>query len=362
MKRDALIILCVLCLGGWPSFAQENSPARNAAGAADTCYWENLGIKAIGYVQCSSEVDIDSAYFWLKESVEHLKEASSGAVLYHFADISFQRAKSDRACRKEFLQDYGQAFCYAKTALLSDTTDENRRKQMGSVLHKLSEMLIKCKFISREVLEEAYLSKVRTQETDSVSLCNMLSVLKLLECEDGNLYVEIADSLYRSGKTGETASMLAYAYSEKGEYDACMHYFDEAIALESDEGQKADIAYDAALVLFKGGKWMQARGYCQKALLFNEHYGRAYLLLAYIYASDIRWSRNSDLNKCTYFLVIDKLLKAKSVDPDVAQEADQAISMYASCTPKINDLFLLGYREGDRITIGGWIGETTTIR
>jgi hypothetical protein len=25
-------------------------------------------------------------------------------------------------------------------------------------------------------------------------------------------------------------------------------------------------------------------------------------------------------------------------------------------------LFMLGYKQGDRITVGGWIGESTTIR
>ena len=70
----------------------------------------------------------------------------------------------------------------------------------------------------------------------------------------------------------------------------------------------------------------------------------------------------SALNKCTYFAVIDKLQKAKSVDPSVAEEANKLISTYAAHTPKDADLFFLSLKKGDSVTIGGWIGETTTIR
>ena len=58
----------------------------------------------------------------------------------------------------------------------------------------------------------------------------------------------------------------------------------------------------------------------------------------------------------------DKLQRAKAVDPSVAEEANKLIGTYSGHTPQAKDLFMLGYKQGDRITIGGWIGETTTIR
>lgn len=45
-----------------------------------------------------------------------------------------------------------------------------------------------------------------------------------------------------------------------------------------------------------------------------------------------------------------------------AEEANKQIAVYSAYTPQAKDLFMLGYKAGDRITIGGWIGETTTIR
>jgi hypothetical protein len=56
------------------------------------------------------------------------------------------------------------------------------------------------------------------------------------------------------------------------------------------------------------------------------------------------------------------LQRDKSVDPSCAEEADKLIRTYAGYTPKDEDLFFIGLKKGDAVTIGGWIGETTTIR
>ena len=46
----------------------------------------------------------------------------------------------------------------------------------------------------------------------------------------------------------------------------------------------------------------------------------------------------------------------------VAKEVQKMYSAYSTHTPKIEDLFFLGYSKGQAITIGGWINERTTIR
>ena len=73
-------------------------------------------------------------------------------------------------------------------------------------------------------------------------------------------------------------------------------------------------------------------------------------------------SDENALNMCTYFAAIDRCQRAKSVDPSVTEEANKLISTYSRHTPKDEDLFFLGLKKGDSVTIGGWIGETTTIR
>ena len=106
----------------------------------------------------------------------------------------------------------------------------------------------------------------------------------------------------------------------------------------------------------------RAKKYAQQSISLNSNYGKPYLLIAQMYASSPRWSDENALNMCTYFACIDKCQRAKSVDPSVTEEANKLIGTYSRYTPKDEDLFFLGLKKGDSVTIGGWIGETTTIR
>ena len=49
-------------------------------------------------------------------------------------------------------------------------------------------------------------------------------------------------------------------------------------------------------------------------------------------------------------------------DESVAEEANKMIAAYSTHTPAIEELFFLGYKKGDQVTVGGIINETTTIR
>ena len=61
-------------------------------------------------------------------------------------------------------------------------------------------------------------------------------------------------------------------------------------------------------------------------------------------------------------MAIDKLQRAKAVDPSVTEEANKLINSYKAYTPEAKDLFKLGYKTGENITVGGWIGDASIIR
>ena len=204
--------------------------------------------------------------------------------------------------------------------------------------------------------------KVEANQTDLAYLKKVIDIMKMMRCTESEAYLQASFYAYKIEPTAEAATGCAYQAFKKGDIDGAVKFFDEAIQLETDNVKKAEKAYAAAAVLASAKKLSQARSYCQKAISFNENYGAPYILIANLYAMSPNWSDESALNKCTYFAVIDKLQRAKAVDPSVAEEANKLIGTYSGHTPQAKDLFMLGYKQGDRITIGGWIGETTTIR
>ncbi|WP_418699197.1 tetratricopeptide repeat protein [Bacteroides sp.] len=320
-----------------------------------------LGAKAVDYLQYAPNPDLNTAYGWLKESVEAEKGNSKGAVLHYFLDVSMQKVKANTDHTDQFFQDYINASQYADDAIKAET-NEKKKEVLQTIKDNLVAMFVQSGVADCESLQQIYGPKVEENKTDSAYLKKALNILKLMKCNESEVYFKASEYMYRIDPTADAAVGVAYMYYKKGDFDNAVKYFDEALNKETDNAKKAEMAYVTAAALMQAKKLSQARSYCMKAISFNENYGDPYILLAQMYGSNPNWNDEPALNKCTYFVVIDKLQRAKAVDPSVTDRANELISTYSRHTPQAKDLFMLGYKAGDRITIGGWIGETTTIR
>ena len=322
---------------------------------------EVLGNKAINYIAYAPNIDVNQAYAWLKESLDTEKGGSKGPILHYFLDMSLNKLKGDPNHKEQFIQDYLLASEYADAAIAAETNEAKKKNFMG-IKDNLVALFVNSGTADCESLQSIYGPKVEANQTDLAYLKKVIDIMKMMRCTESEAYLQASYYAYKMEPTAEAATGCAYQAFKKGDIDGAVKFFDEAVNLETDNMKKAEKAYAAAAVLASAKKLSQARAYCQKAIGFNENYGAPYILIANLYAMSPNWSDESALNKCTYFAVIDKLQKAKSVDPSVTEEVNKMISRYSAYTPQAKDLFMLGYKAGDRITIGGWIGESTTIR
>ncbi|WP_291529710.1 tetratricopeptide repeat protein [Bacteroides sp. UBA939] len=321
----------------------------------------SLGTKVIDYITYAPKLDVNQAYTWFKESVDAEKASSDGAVLHYFLDMSLNKLKIDANHKEQFIQDYLTVSEYADEAVAAE---ENAAKKanLQQIKANLEAMFINSGTADCESLQNIYGPKIEASQSDSTYLKKAISVLKMMRCTESEAYFQASYYMYKINPTADAATGCGYMSYKKGDYEAAIKYFDEGLNLETDAEKKAPLAYTVAAILLDAKKLSQARSYVQKAISYKEDYGNAYILLAQIYASSPNWSDESALNKCTYFVVIDKLQRAKAIDSSVTDKANELISTYARYTPKAEDLFMLGYKAGDRITVGGWIGESTTIR
>lgn len=182
-----------------------------------------------------------------------------------------------------------------------------------------------------------------------------------LGCTENNCYFKASEYAHAINPTAETAIGVAYMMAKQKKFDLAHKYFEDALSLETDSLKKAEYAYTAGLIMSTNKEYSVARKLARIAIKNNPNYGNPYILIAKLYASNHKWSDEAALNSCTYCLVIDKLVRAKSVDPSVAEEARKLIATYSAYLPKKADLFFLNLKVGQRINIGGWIGESTTI-
>ena len=334
---------------------QLNTLSRTKATKGDI-----MGTKAHDYFTMGGS-DNNEVYAMFAEAVAAEKHNLPYYVLMEFVDASARKVKADEAHKEQFVQDYIAASGYANEAL-NAATKESAKKNYKTAKENIDAHFINSGVATCDNLQAIYAPKVEASKTDLEYLKQVVKVMKMLGCTESEAYFAASEYAHAIEPTAETAIGCGYMYYKKGDFDKCISYFDNAIELEQDPIKKADYNYSAAAVLFANKQLSKAKQYARKAIELNGEWGKPYMLIAQMYASSPNWSDEGALNKCTFFAVIDKLQKAKSVDPSCAEEADKLIRTYAGYTPKDEDLFFIGLKKGNAVTIGGWIGETTTIR
>ena len=319
-----------------------------------------LGTKAHDYFSMGG-ADNNEAYAMFAEAVAAEKSNLPYYVLMEFIDASARKVKADESHKEQFVQDYIAASGYANEAL-NAAKKESAKKNYQTAKENIDAHFINSGVATCDNLQAIYAPKVEASKTDLEYLKQVVKVMKMLGCTESEAYFAASEYAHAIEPTAETAIGCGYMYYKKGDFDKCITYFDNAIELEQDPIKKADYCYSAAAVLFSNKQLSKAKQYARKSIELNGSNGKPYILIAQMYASSPKWNDEAALNKCTFFAVIDKLQKAKSVDESVTEQANELIRTYSGYTPKDEDLFFIGLKKGDAVTIGGWIGETTTIR
>lgn len=321
-----------------------------------------IGMKAHDYIAFSGKAtNVDQAYGWVKEALELEKENADYFLFMDMMDMSSRKLKANETHKEQFIQDYLLTSGFAESAV------KVQKNEKMKALYKTTKDNVDAYFInsgaaSCENLQNIYGPKVAQNKTNLEYLKQVINVMQLLKCTEEEAYFQASEAAHVIEPTAATAAGCGYMYYKKDDINKSIEYFDQAIELEQDPIKKAEYSYTAGVILSSKKQLSRAKQYCNKAISFNNNYGDPYILIAQMYASSPNWSDEAALNKCTFFAVIDKLQRAKSVDPNVTDKANELIRTYSAYTPKDEDLFFLGLKKGNSVTIGGWIGETTTIR
>ena len=343
-----------------------------------------LGRKAMAYIQHYKNANVDTVYNMLSRSVELEKGQSEYTVTERLIKYSALKYKTDNTHGEQLIEDYLNASVYivevldkyhdkikeyeAKFAETGLARDSMYAVNFGKMIDasRISKSNIDAYFInsgaaSCEDLNKIYMPTLDTNKDNIEYLNKVISVMSMLKCTNEDAYLTASEYALAIEPTSKAAMGCGYRYFKRGEIEKAMELFDQAIELETSVTAKAELCYKVGAVNFSLNKFSKARSYALQALSLNSKYGMPYILIAQCYAAAPNWGDDATLNACTYYLCIDKLERAKAVDPSVKREADKYIATYKKYYPKTEEIFMRGL-SGKSITIGGWINETTTIR
>ncbi len=153
------------------------------------------------------------------------------------------------------------------------------------------------------------------------------------------------ESIYRGQGRSSEADALAVRIFEMGTPD-----------------DKARFVYSQAQDLFNAGKYSQARTKAREAISHVPNYGKAYILIARMYAKSANSCGSKEFEKrMAYVAAANKIHQAIRVNPSLKSQGNRYLKNYRGNFPDKTLIFNLGKTSGASHRVGCWIGETVRI-
>ncbi len=240
----------------------------------------------------------------------------------------------------------------------NDTAQANKWLPVKKMLDSQFEPYATC-----DEIEKIYTRKFKQSPDDTTLLKKITRLLDHKECTDRDLFFQATTNLHKARPTGQSAYLMGKLNMIKGDTQKAESYFGEAIP-NLDDVLKAKTCYYLAKINCDQNSFNEARSYALKSLALNPADGKCYMLIGNLYAANAASCGGSDeiASRAAYWVAVDKFIKARNVDPSIADEANKAIATYSSYFPTLERLFFNEIKEGSSYNVGCWIGETTIVR
>ena len=334
-----------------------------------------LGEKGLAYIDYYGESKYNEARECLRASAEGMGSKSKMAVLKALMDVSYALYKEEPSTKAEqLIGDYELA-----SGLLADQAADPNNKN-AELAAKQKDYVDNIFAISGAAdcnkLDELYWDDVEDNKSNLDVLQKIIKLYKRVRCTESDIYFAACEAAHKLQPTDESAAGCASMAARKGDYEAAVKYYDQAIQLATVEEEFEDVAdyqYNAAVYCFANLKrYPETRKYAQASIAtltklgMTKGQGRCYLIIGMAYAATRLYGndpKGTILNKTVYWAAVDKFVKAKQIDPSVEAAANDYISTYVKYFPTKEERFDLPNEfSGSTYYVGGWIGETTTIR
>ena len=202
-----------------------------------------------------------------------------------------------------------------------------------------------------------------SHQNDGVWLRRAVSRMFNKECTDDPFYDTLVEAYVKADPSPQASVFYAGILMKNGETAKATEYFKQAVEQEQDPYKKSGYLLKIAQNRMKKGAKSEARSYCYQALKYAPSNGKAYLLIASMYASSANSCGTDVVSKRTvYVAAVNKAMKAKQVDPSISSIANRYIKAYTANMPTKKDLFMAGIASGTPHKIGCWINETVAVR
>lgn len=294
----------------------------------------------------------------LLEAMKNSEEKDIYPVPFWYLEAVIDAVKAGLLDKEEVLNAYERAAAVLEKVKAGSPNDTNIDNAMTG-LDALLEPYASC-----TELVSLYEKKYESNKTNLAFLKKATIMLDGRGCTSENIFFKLSEALHAIEPTAQSAYLMAKMCYAKKYYKMSIDYIaPHAKSLEKDN-EKINAYMLLADSYLNLSQFSAGRDACTAILAINPNEGRAYLMLGNLYAAGAKSCGDGTTigQRAPYWAAVDKFVKAKQLDPSVAETADKLIAAYRGSFPSGDELFTYGLKEGDSYSIHCWFVETTTIR
>ncbi len=250
---------------------------------------------------------------------------------------------------------------------------ESSKARMNSHFKPIEDEIFDCEYFKGKLLPE-----VEKNPEDLEVLKYAYNKLRIQGCDTSATFMMDLKGKYEAKASEVNAALEAEflannpgvaakrAYDE-GKFEEAISLYEEAISKAEEEGDKdkqAEYYFGIASIQYRKLENKRgAREFAKKAASLRDGWGRPYMLIGDMYAASSRTCGNDGYSRgLAVIAAIDKYSYAKSIDSDVAEEANRKIGLYRGSMPTKEDVFQRSLKVGTPVRVACWIGETVKVR
>ena len=325
----------------------------------------HLGSKAIMLNKYRPQNYVE-VYNLISRTFEVAGNSTAYGVLKLYMIVAMNRYNKEEITKDEMVNIYS-SISDALASQIENEAKEDKKAKIEDAAKAVEDLFVNSSAADCKSIIDVFSPKFEADPTNvelAKKIVNLLRKGNSDECKLSDLYMRAAIVMYENEKSSSAAHAIGQAYFKRGESGKAEQYYNEAISLEEVGSKKADMYYELGLLYFTSmNNYAKARQAARNALSADPSCGKAYILIGKVYAAGGKdCGEDAFQKKCLYWLVVDQFQKAKNVDSSVASEANQLIARYSEHFPSSQDAFWADMKEGQTVTIGCWINETTTAR
>ena len=209
---------------------------------------------------------------------------------------------------------------------------------------------VDCNFVRKNLAP-----KFKANPTDIVLAKKIFAFMLKDKCTDDPIWLEAGEAIHKVEQDFGLAKNLGVRYTTLDNAEKADFYLTEAFNLAKTNAEKADILLLQGTIAGKKSK-SEARKLFRQALELDSSNKDAYEKIGDLYYNsfnDCSKRENQADDRAVYLIAYDYFARAGATQKMGAAKAQ---------FPSKEEIFLVNYQQGQSISVGCWIGESTTIR